>query len=308
MLTMVDIVVVIVNWNAREDLRQCLQSLYAAPKPSLDFAVWVVDNASDDGSVPMVQREFPQANLIINPENVGFSKANNQVIRASKSRYVFLLNSDAMVHAGALDALAAFADARPEAGILGPQVRNPDGSLQFSCRRFPNLGAGFFRNTYLGRLFPNNRFARNYLMGDVDHARSRAVDWVSGCAMLIRRDLINTVGVLDERFFMFCEDVDICWRCWLSGQQVWYAPTATVTHAIGGSSERAAEKVIKDFHHSWYEFDKKRNPGFRPLRRMAVAAGLGLRAAVRILKRRRAARHSQVAVLPPVVEATRSRP
>ena len=107
---------------------------------------------------------------------------------------------------------------------------------------------------------------------------------------------------------MDCEDVDICWRCWQAGPEVWFGPSATVTHAIGGSSERAAEKMIVEFHRSWYEFDKKRFPGVRPLRRAAVAAGLGLRAAVRILKRRAAARRSKKPVLPPLAETTGSRP
>ena len=304
---MTDIAVIVVNWNAREDLRLCLQALYAEPAPAIRFEVWVVDNASGDHSAALVRSEFPQVRLLANTENLGFSKANNQAIAASRSRHVFLLNSDAVIHPGALDALVAFADARPQAGILGPKVLNPDGSLQFSCRRFPNLGAGFFRNTYLGRLFPNNRFARNYLMGDVDHDQPRSVDWISGCAMLIRRDLIDAIGALDERFFMYCEDVDICWRGWQAGREVWYAPQAVVTHAIGRSSDKNADKMIVEFHRSWYEFDKKRHPGVRPLRRAAVAAGLALRATVRILKRRQAAHRAAKHLLPPLAH-TRSRP
>ncbi|MBV9852744.1 MAG: glycosyltransferase family 2 protein [Armatimonadetes bacterium] len=305
---MSDVAVIVVNWNAREDLRQCLLSLYDAPRPDVTYEVWVVDNASDDDSAAMVRSEFPQVHLIANTENLGFSRANNQAIAASDSRFVFLLNSDAVVHPGALDALVVFADAHPQAGILGPLVLNPDGGLQFSCRRFPSLGAGFFRNTFLGRFFPNNRFARGYLMGDVDHSRPRPVDWVSGCAMLIRRDFLDGTGTLDERFFMYCEDVDLCWRCWRAGREVWYAPEAVVTHAIGRSSDKNADRMIVEFHRSWYEFDKKRHPGLRPLRRAAVAAGLGLRAAVRILKRRRALRRLQNTPLPPLAETTRSRP
>jgi GT2 family glycosyltransferase len=173
---------------------------------------------------------------------------------------------------------------------VGPKVLNPNGSLQFSCRRFPSLGAGFFRNTYLGRLFPRNRYARNYLMGDLDHTQPHTVDWVSGCALWIRRDLIDAIGALDERFFMYCEDVDLCWRCHEAGREVWYAPEAVVTHAIGASSDKNAEPMIVEFHRSWYEFDRKRNPGFHPVRRLTVGAGLWARAAIRILNRRRAAR------------------
>ena len=290
---MTDIAVIIVNWNAREDLRVCLTSLYAAPKPRLSYDVWVVDNASADGSAAMVAAEFPQGHLIANTENLGFSKANNQAIARTDSRYVFLLNSDAAIYPGVLDALAAYADSHPAAGILGPKVLNPDGSLQYSCRRFPSLGAGFFRNTYLGRLFPNNSFARDYLMTNFDHATDTAVDWVSGCAMLIRREIINTIGALDERFYMYCEDVDICQRVWDSGGEVVYVPEAVVSHAIGRSSDKNADKMIIEFHRSWYEYDRKRHPNSSLIRRAAVYSGLWLRAAVRIAKRRAAGRRAR---------------
>lgn len=285
-----DIAVIIVNWNACKDLRRCLESLFAEPKPRVDYAVWVVDNASDDGSAAMVASEFPQVHLIVNMVNAGFSKANNQVINATDSRYVFLLNSDALIHPGALDDLLAYAEAHLQAGIIGPKVLNSDGSLQFSCRRFPSLGAGFFRNTYLGRLFPHNQFARDYLMNDFDHASDRAVDWVSGCAMLIRRDVIQRIGALDERFYMYCEDVDLCQRAWEAGFEVVYAPSAVVTHAIGRSSDKNGDQMIIEFHRSWYEYDRKRHPKASILRRAAVYSGLWLRAAVRIAKRRAATR------------------
>ena len=291
-----DIAVIIVNWNAREDLRRCMESLYAEPKPQVAYDVWVVDNASDDGSAAMVASEFPQVKLIVNTENTGFSKANNQAIAQTDSRYVFLLNSDAFIHPGALEHLVAYADAHPQAGIIGPKVLNVGGSLQFSCRRFPSLGAGFFRNTYLGRLFPHNKFASDYLMNNFDHAHDRAVDWVSGCAMLLRRELIQQIGTLDERFYMYCEDVDICQRAWEGGWEVVYAPEAVVTHAIGRSSDKNGDQMIIEFHRSWYEYDRKRHPKASLLRRAAVYSGLWLRAAVRIAKRRASAkRHADLA-------------
>jgi len=290
---MTDIAVIIVNWNAREDLRVCLASLYAEPRPRLSYDVWVVDNASGDGSAAMVASEFPLVHLMTNAENLGFSKANNQAIAKTDSRYVFLLNSDAAIHPGALDTLAAYGDSHPSAAILGPKVLNPDGTLQYSCRRFPSLGAGFFRNTYLGRLFPNNSFARDYLMTNFDHASDTAVDWVSGCAMLIRRETIHQIGALDERFYMYCEDVDICQRVWNSGQEVVYVPEAVVTHAIGRSSDKNADKMIVEFHRSWYEYDLKHHPKSSELRRAAVYSGLWLRAAVRIAKRQTAGRRAR---------------
>jgi GT2 family glycosyltransferase len=282
---MSEIDVVVVNWNAQKDLRLCLQSLTAQPAPKVAHAIWVVDNASADGSAAMVRKEFPTVNLIENKENEGFSRANNQAIKASDGRYVLLLNSDAWIHEGALEALAAFADSHPKGGIIGPKVLNSDGTLQFSCRRFPSLWAGFFRNTLMGRLFPRNRFAREYLMGDFNHNESRPVDWVSGCAMLIRRDLIDRIGALDERFYMYCEDVDICFRAWKAGYEVLFSPSAVVTHAIGRSSDKNFEKMTVEFHRSWYEFVKKHYPRSGPVH-VIVYAGLWLRAAVRIMHHR----------------------
>ncbi len=288
-----DIAVIVVNWNANNDLRACLQSLAHTPEPAVSFETWVVDNASTDGSPDMVRAEFPDVHLLVNQGNLGFSRANNQAIALSQSRYVFLLNSDAFVHPHALSELAAYADAHPEAGILGPRVLNPNGTLQYSCRRFPTLGAGVFRNTYLGRLFPRNKYAQDYLMTDFDHQSVRAVDWVSGCAMFIRRALINDIGALDERFFMYCEDVDLCLRAGQAHAPVVYVPQALVTHAIGRSSDKAADRMIWEFHRAWFEFDKKRHPKASALRKAAVWGGLWLRANVRIAKRRLFARRQQ---------------
>src|SRR5579883_1928976 len=285
-----DIAVIIVSWNTREDLRKCLSSLFAEPGPQCTFDVWVVDNASQDGSPEMVRRDFPKAHLIAYDQNLGYVKANNQAIaETADARYAFLLNSDAFIHGPeTLDALVKFADENPKAGIAGARVLNPNGSLQLSCRRFPTLGAGFFRNTYLGRLFPNNRYAREYLMGDFNHAEARTVDWVSGCAMFIRRELIDKIGPLDERFYMYCEDVDICRRAWEAGYEVWYCPTATVTHRIGASSDKNMEKMTWVFHKSWEIYDQKYHPSSWFGRRWAVKGGLWLRATVRIMHQRRA--------------------
>lgn len=286
---MPDIAVIIVNWNAKEDLRQCLASLFAEPPPTVSWAVWVVDNASADGSADMVAAEFPGARLIRNTDNAGFSKANNQAIEASADyRYAFLLNSDAFVHGPrTLDKLVEFGDTHSEAAIFGAHVFNPDGSLQFSCRSFPNLWAGLFRNTLLGRLFPNNKWAAYYLMANVDHNEPRGVHWVSGCAMTIRRAFIEKHGALDPAFYMYCEDVDICKRAWDNGYTVWYCPDAHVTHKIGASSDKRAEKMIWAFHDSWFLYYEKHFPNQPAWKHFCVKWGLWLRAKVRIWNRRR---------------------
>jgi GT2 family glycosyltransferase len=286
-----DIAVIVVNWNACQDLRRCLSHLFSDPKPEVDFAVWVIDNGSSDGSQEMVASEFPDVRLIRNPDNRGFSRANNQGISTAiheKYRYVYLINSDAFVHgASTLDQIVAFGDAHPEIGIFGTKVLNPDGSLQLSCRRWITFGAAIFRNTFMGNLFPNNKYAKQYLMEDTGHNQPRKVDWVSGCSMVIRADLIDKIGALDERFFMYCEDVDICKRAWIAGSEVWYFSDAIVTHKIGASSDKNAEPMIWEHHRSWAIYDEKYNPGFKPIRRLFVESGLWLRSFIRILNRRR---------------------
>ncbi len=206
-----DLSVIILNWNTRKLLQECLQTL-TRPHNGLDVEVIVVDNASSDDSRDMVRREFPQVKLIANPMNLGFGAGNNVGIPTSAGRYVLFLNSDTQVTEGALKSLVDYADANPDVGILGPKLLNADGSLQYSCRQYPNLATGFLHNTPLGRLLPKNRHAADYLMKNWDHATPRDVDWVSGAALMIRRACLDQIGGFDEDYYMYCEDVDLCWR------------------------------------------------------------------------------------------------
>lgn len=279
------------SWNARDDLRACLNSLKtASADPSLIETV-VVDNASADSSADMVAAEFPEVRLVRLSDNTGFGGGNNEALKELDAPYAFLLNSDATCAPGALDELLAFADSTPDVGIIGPKVLNPDGSIQYSCRRFPTFAAGLFRNVYLGRLFPNNKPAADYLMQEFDHASVRDVDWVSGCALLIRRDCLEEIGLLDNKtFFMYCEDMDWCLRTHNAKWRVVYFPEARITHAIGRSSDRAADRMIIEHHKSMWRFYKKHRDFFAgqisPLLRPLVPVGIFLRAAVRILRRR----------------------
>ena len=280
----------VVSWNAKADLRACLQSLPAAATRH-KIEIVVVDNASSDGSPEMVAAEFPQVCLVRSPVNEGFSSGNNRALAGLGAPYALLLNSDAVVAPGALDALLEFADQNPHIGIIGPKVLNPDGSLQYSCRRFPTFAAGLFRNVYLGRLFPNNKPAADYLMQDFDHASVRDVDWVSGCALLIRHECLEEIGPLDaETFFMYCEDMDWCLRAHRAGWRVVYFPGAPITHAIGRSSDQVAERMIIEHHRSMWRFYKKHRDFFArtvaPPLRPLVPVGIFRRAAVRITRPR----------------------
>ncbi len=253
--------VVIVSWNVRDDLRECLQSLLGTGdlgsgtgKQLSEIEVIVVDNASIDGTAETVRREFPQVKLIVNDENFGYTKANNIGIRQSRGKYILLLNPDTVVKPNALQALIECAEAHPDAGIIGAKLLNPDGSIQRSARSFPDIGAGLFRNTFLGRLFPNNPFVRRYLLTDFSYDEVHEVDWVSGAAMLVRRELFERIGLLDERFWAYCEDVDLCWRAWQAGFKVLFCPNAVIVHKIGRSSDQRLVASLIQHHKSMWLF------------------------------------------------------
>jgi len=288
-----DLSVIILSWNTRLLLKNCLDSLAGQPA-GIAFEVIVADNASEDGSREMVQALFPTVKLVVNSTNVGFGAGNNSALPYASGRYVMFLNSDTTVTAGALETLVRFADASDDIGIVGPKLLNGDGSLQYSCRRYPNLGAGFFRSTPLGRLFPRNRFAADYMMTEWDHAAPRDVDWVSGAALMMRRSLIDRIGAFDEAFYMYCEDVDLCWRVnhtpvdsqeaatpRTGGRRyrVVYCPDAVIYHLIGKSSDQAPTRMTYEFHKSQYLFYKKHYAATTPLPlRPLIPAGIVLRA------------------------------
>lgn len=283
-----DLSVIICSWNTRDDLKVCLESLEQA-RTEGSFEVIVVENNSEDDSAQMVSNEFPWVRLMVQAHNLGFTGGNNVALDARRGRHAFLLNSDAYVHPGAIGSVLEAISKHPEVGILGPKVLNPDGSLQMSCRRFPNPIAAMFRSTIFGRIFPNNRYVREYLMADFAHDESRTVDWVSGCAMLLTERLIDTIGTFDPAYFMFCEDVDICWRAWKTGFEVRYWPQAVVTHAIGRATDKVPNRMIGRFHRSMFYFYRKnvvpeRPFLMRPLLLITAALGLSIRAGMFIVK------------------------
>lgn len=251
----IDVTVSIVNWNTREELRECLRTLLAQDA-SASAEVIVVDNASSDGSADMLRSEFENSvQLIVNDTNRGFGAAHNQSIARSSGRFVLLLNPDCRIpEADAIGKMTRYMDANPDVGMLGPKVLNPDGSLQYSARRFPRMLAGAFRHTALGRLFPRNRFVREYMMIDWAHDQVRDVHWLSGAALMVRRETFEQIGLLDEGFFMYVEDVDWCRRAHQAGWRVVYYPMATVEHRIGASSDQNPVEMIRQHHRSMLRY------------------------------------------------------
>ena len=287
-----DLSVIILNWNARNYLEKSLASLVCVPQ-YLDMEVFLVDNDSEDDSVGMVREKFPTVTVIANRENRGFGAGNNLAVPQTSGRYVLFLNPDTVVTDGALAGLVAFADANPDIGVLGPKLLNGDSSLQYSCRRFPNLATGFFRNTPLGRLLPKNKFASDYLMKEFDHLAPIDVDWVSGAALLMRRELIDQIGAFDEDFFMYCEDVDVCWRAGKAvgpngkNWRVTYFPDSVIYHLIGKSSDLVPTRMTYEFHRSQYLFYKKHYAASTPLPlRPLIPVGIGLRAVGQLFRYR----------------------
>lgn len=281
----IDLTIVIVSWNTSKELSSCLMSVRDALGDNMQAIV--VDNASGDDSVQMVRREFPWVHLIANNDNYGFGKACNMAIRESRGRYIFFLNPDSAIEKDALNSIVEFGDTHPEAGIFGIKVMNPNGSIQYSCRRFPTLAAGIFRNTILGKFFPKNAYTRDYLMTDWDHSQTQEVDWVSGCALVIRRETAEELGGFDERFFMYCEDVDLAYRANQKGWKVMYFPGAVSIHARSKSSDKSPNHMIFEFHKSMYKFFKKHYAANSSIIiRMLVPVGLVARTGFFILRNR----------------------
>jgi GT2 family glycosyltransferase len=252
---------------------------------SIRFEVIVVDNASSDGSADMVRTEFAEkVKLIQNEVNRGFGAAHNQAIAESRGRYVFLLNPDCrIIDDNALRRMVEYMDSHLDIGMLGPKVVYPDGRLQFSARRFPTFAAALFRHTPLGRFFPHNRFVRKYLMEDWDHRETADVDWLSGAALMIRKKTIEEIGLLDERFFMYVEDMDWCKRAHMYGWRVVYYPEAEVSHRIGASSDQKVIPMIHEHRKSMLRYFLKYNArSVRVLLTPLVALGLWLMAQSRI--------------------------
>jgi GT2 family glycosyltransferase len=276
-----DLSILVVSYRSLEPLRHSLPT-HAAAGEGLAFETIVVDNASGDGTSDALRREFPGVTVIDQPTNVGFSGGVNRALREAKGRCLALLNPDAHPRPGALTTLVRFLDAHPDVGMAGPKILDPDGSLQYSCRRFPTRWTAFFnRYSLLSRLFPNNRWTREYLMLDFDHASVRDVDWLSGACLVTTREAVAKVGPMDEEFFLFNEDVDWCHRMHDAGLRVVYVPDAVAEHAIGASLRPQPAWLVWKRHLGMSHYAHKHHAGAWP---WMVLTDLGIfaRAALQI--------------------------
>ncbi|MGE5620669.1 MAG: glycosyltransferase family 2 protein [Sphingomonadaceae bacterium] len=248
---------VIVNYNTRDLLRACLQSIEKSEDPSL-AELFVVDNASSDGSSEMVAAEFPWVRLIRCSDNRGYAFANNLALRQCTGEYLLLLNPDTVLPPSALNQMVAFMDAHPEAGIAGPKLVREDGSLDLACRRsFPTPEVSFYRMLGLSKLFPRSRRFGRYNLTYLDPDKPAEVDSVVGAFMMVRAAATRQVGLLDESFFMYGEDLDWAYRIKSKGWKVLYNPAVVVLHHKGASSRRHPRKTIVEFYRAMHLFYKK---------------------------------------------------
>ena len=233
-----DISVIIVNWNVAPFLEKCLASIYVLTKDAA-FEVFVVDNNSSDGSPAMVREKFPAVTLIANNENLGFARANNQALKEARGRYALLLNPDTELTDNALKAMASFMDAHGDIDAMAPQLVFPDGTVQPSCRHFPSPLTDLMENLYLDWLFPESPFFNRYRMGYWKHDSMKAVDVPYGACLLVRRATLDKIGVFDERFFMYYDEIDLCYRIKRGGGKIYFVPQIKVVHHSRRSSEQA---------------------------------------------------------------------
>jgi len=249
--------IVIVNYNVKNLLKKCLESIFKYQK-DIDFEVIVVDNNSMDHSQKMLKKDFPQIKLIENKRNLGFSRACNQGIKESHGRYILLLNPDTELTPGGFKKMIDFMESKPEVGICGPKMINKEGKLQFSCRSFPSyLTAISSSQSILNRIFPENFLSKKYLLKEKNHSQISEVDWVSGSCLLAKREMLEKTGLLDERFYMYVEDVDLCYRAKKFGFSVFYFPPVLVIHHIAKSTQKKKFSMQLEHHKSMYYFYKK---------------------------------------------------
>jgi GT2 family glycosyltransferase len=256
-----DLSIVLLNYKSKGLLRQCINGLLAAPHGK-SYEIIVVDNDSEDGTPEMITQEFPEVRCIVSPTNCGFGPGNNIGIREAKGRYVVIMNPDIVVLDGALDCLVDYMDEHSDVGMVGPQLMNPDRSIQYSCYQYPTPMIPVYRRTPLGKLKSGKQAIREYVMQDWDHATEREVDWLLGACIMMRKDMLDKVGLFDEQFFLYLEDTDLCRRAWEAGWRVVYNPAAQLVHyhkreSAGGVLKSLRNKVTRIHIYSGIKYFRK---------------------------------------------------
>ncbi|WP_253200515.1 glycosyltransferase family 2 protein [Clostridium sp. CF012] len=256
-LEMIDLSIIIVNYNTKKLLADTIQSVIDTVG-LIKYEIIVVDNASADGSIEMVNAQYPQANLIENKDNLGFPKANNIGIKEASGRYILLLNSDTKVLNSCVQKCLEYMDSNIKVGALGCKLLLANGKLDHACKRgFPTPEASLYYILNLHKLFPTSKKFGEYTLNYLPIDEINEVDALTGAFMMVRKEVINKVGLLDETFFMYGEDLDWCFRIKEAGYKVIYYPEAVTIHYKGGSSKRKRYKTIYEFHRAMFIFYNK---------------------------------------------------
>jgi N-acetylglucosaminyl-diphospho-decaprenol L-rhamnosyltransferase len=263
---------VVVNHDAGPALAECVESLRAE---GINDVV-IVDNASTDGSTEALAARRPDVHVVVAGANLGYGAGANRGVAATDSAIVLVTNPDVVLHRGAIEALAQALGADPTLALVGPRILEPGGDRYPSARRFPSLvdAAG---HALLGLVSPDNRFSRRYRMADLDPLQDSFVDWVSGACFLARRQAFDELGGFDEAYFMYAEDIDLCWRAKQAGWKVKYVPVATVTHLQGASTNLHPYRMLAAHHRSAYRFASRTVHGWRRAALPGVAVVLAAR-------------------------------
>lgn len=271
---------VVVSYNTRDLLLRCIASMRA---DGVERVV-VVDNASTDDSVEAIRRAEPEVDLVASGRNAGFAGGVNQAVARTQSAYVLVTTPDVLVGAGSTQVLVAALDDAPDVGLVAPRIVTPDGRLYPSVRRFPNLPDAI-GHAFLHFFWPTNPFSRRYRMLDWDHSAAADADWVAGTHFLVRRAAWDQLAGFDEQFFMFVEDVDLCWRLHEAGWRVRYEPAAEVTHEVSSATNKVPYRMIAAHHRSLYRFNAKRATGARRLLLPIIGSGLAVRTVLAWIQR-----------------------
>lgn len=267
---MKDLSIIILNYRQSGLVKYLLRRLVSDPPKNLDYEIIVVDNASKDDIEEVVAKNSGPITLIKSKSNKGYASGNNLGMKKAEGKYILILNPDILISGKDIELMVEWLKNHPQVGMVGPKINNPDGTLQYSCSRFPDWRLPFFRRTFLGGTTAGKKWTDNYLMLDFDHQSDKAVDWLFGACLLVRAEALKTVGLLDERYFLYMEDLDWCRRFWEKNWEVWYTATASAIHfhhrqsaegfVLTALFSRSARIHLTSWFKYFWKFLNKQNP------------------------------------------------
>lgn len=251
---LLDLTIIVPNYNTKAMLRQCLQSIYTHTS-GITFEIICVDDNSTDGSADMVAEEFPSARLVRNTVGLMYAKNNNLGLQMSQGRYACLLNSDTAITANAFAALVDFMDEHPDAAACTPKLLNPDGTIQSSVRRFPGVGVLILQGLNWHRLFPRGKVAKDYYASNLDHDKAQLIEAVGSTALVLRRSTWESAGLLDERFPLYQVDLAYCYMLLQNGYRLYYTPSAEIIHYGSQSANQIPLRMLRLVHKGFQDFN-----------------------------------------------------